>query len=1436
MPRRIALIVGINQYDNHTGLINLSSSVDDAQEVYNILHQYGDFDTLYPLPLSEDCLHSSGYVASQTLQDKLVEFLALKSKKTEEEIELAVIYFSGHGFSDRGQVSYLSASDEKLAVALPWLINLAKNSNAKNICLWLDCCHSGEILNFSDLDNKGFCVIAASTSEGEALAINGRSLLTNLLCKALTPTEHKRREVRVLEFIQYIKAGRKNLPQHVLCRWGNNPFTLTHIHSEITVNSPYPPDYPPYKGLLAFKQADSQFFFGREGLIQKLLDRLSVNRFVPLLGASGSGKSSLIFGGLIPKLSCKDWHILTMYPSVNPLQNLRDTLVRTYPDRQIGKLRNSRDFLHEISLLINSNKKILLIIDQFEEVFTICDNLETRINFIDSIIASLNKNNTLHVVITLRSDFLGYCENYPELNKILENHLSVGALKPSELREIITRPLHLVGMSCSQEIEDELVAQMQLNRGSLPLLQYVLEKLWKSTRVNHSRNITYTIYKQLGGAHGYGLRGILNEKADSFYESLNVQQQQLMKWLMVELTHFEENSIKSSVRQSVKLQELHNRQPNYIDILNDLLEKLVAQERLLVQDYNKTISVSHEALIKDWKRLQEWLFDNRDIKRWRSRIKNDINDWQITGGSLLRDRRLSEAKEMLIQHSDSLLIGSNEFDFVQASINQQQLEQEEKDSLLKELLVSKLASQSGLALRSPRRSNGYLNHALLMAVTAFKIDKNNPLALNALWDANCLSKNLLTTLYVEGYVNCLCFSSSNDLLAVGMQAGQANHIIQIWDTKTGTKKDIQLDGHKTTITKIAFGPNGDWLVSCEENLTIFWDIRNGNCLFDSLQNVSSFAFSSNLKFLVCKDDKNKKMLVYQTNKKELWDTPTNKISNKTKPIELLFSQHLQEWSDPEFNNLKNFAICSQAKWLVGWRKNPYISSDNSELISLWYLPTGRFLKNFNRKEHKGIVSSIVFSNDDKWIITNSGGGRRTAIQIWKFFSYKIFKWEVATAILHGSPHGHKRDVRSIALSSNNIHALTGSWDKTLRLWDINKKEPIGDPIYAHEGIVKSVAFNPDGGLAASGSEDQTVRLWNFNRKTEKLNVHNLITGISFSPNGKYLAISGFDKVSIWKFKSTPVLIEEIEIIGFATCIEFNPNGETVLIGYSNSAQLILWNILENKQVGESWCEKDDSHGINCIALSPDGKIALSGKTNYLLQLWDVSKGKLIGSNWKHSAGTINCICFSPNGKYIATGHCGGSKDSQNILLWDAKTHQQIGEGWKGGTYDIKSLIFSPDSKKIVSTCFYDICIWDINTAKQTISPWKGHESTVNCLAFSPNGKWIISGSENGNLRLWDAKTGLCVTDPWEASVTRSINAVTYSPDGNFVISGGFEGTIKIWDADPNNWAKNLCHKVNRNFSSAEWKKFIGDILPYEKTCTTLPAFNESNWIEPHIKK
>lgn len=249
MSRRIALIVGIDKYEFQIK-IDLKAPTTDAQRVYDVLSTYGGFDMLYPLPLGTKKVGSSGEVKGDTLWNELHKIM---NPQESAEVDLVVFYFSGHGVSHRGD-SYLCATDEKLAVPLSSLIELAERSTVKNICIWLDCCYGGKIRDLKRSEEKGFCVVSASTKDEVARARDGKSLMTDILCKALTPNQYKP-EISVSDFEKTIKAESKNLPQQILISTGETPFTLTQLKKEERTAAELEKNYKSAQALAAHAQS-----------------------------------------------------------------------------------------------------------------------------------------------------------------------------------------------------------------------------------------------------------------------------------------------------------------------------------------------------------------------------------------------------------------------------------------------------------------------------------------------------------------------------------------------------------------------------------------------------------------------------------------------------------------------------------------------------------------------------------------------------------------------------------------------------------------------------------------------------------------------------------------------------------------------------------------------------------------------------------------------------------------------------------------------------------------------------------------------------------------------------------------------------------------------------------------------------------------------------
>jgi len=332
--------------------------------------------------------------------------------------------------------------------------------------------------------------------------------------------------------------------------------------------------------------------------------------------------------------------------------------------------------------------------------------------------------------------------------------------------------------------------------------------------------------------------------------------------------------------------------------------------------------------------------------------------------------------------------------------------------------------------------------------------------------------------------------------------------------------------------------------------------------------------------------------------------------------------------------------------------------------------------------------------------------------------------------------GHSFIVRSVAFSPSGRFALSGSWDQTLRLWDVSTGKEIRSYV-GHTGGVNSVAFSPDGKLALSGGDD-TLRLWDV--------------------------ATGKEIQSFVEHKTS-----------FVKSVAFSPDGRFVLSG-SLDRTLRLWNVAKGKEIR---LFSGHAGGVNSVAFSPDGKFALSGSDDKTLRFWNVATGKEIRSFAGHTD-VVNSVTFSPDGRYALSG----SHDSTH-RLWNIKTGKQIRSFAEHETILINSVTFSPDGRFVLSGGYSvaNLRLWSVATGKQ-IRSFGGHtgkvQDQVTSVAFSPDGKFALSGSWDKTLRLWDVATGKEIRS--FAGHTFGVNSVAFSSDGRIVLSSGYgDATLRLWD-------------------------------------------------------
>jgi hypothetical protein len=450
----------------------------------------------------------------------------------------------------------------------------------------------------------------------------------------------------------------------------------------------------PYRGLFHFGPADAEFFFGRDLFINELYVAAQAGRFITVLGASGSGKSSVVLAGLVPKLQQSgSWRFTHFRPGADPFHGLAQALVPLYATKlneteQIAQVRQLANYLRQGDLHLVDvfaqiqhtvpNDRILLIADQFEELYSLCPEEAVRRNFLDQLVALFQKGVQLSsiggavrsplVVLTMRADFLGNALSYRPFSDVLQkSDLKLGPMNQDELTDVITKPAKKFEVAFEVGLVDRILKDVEAEPGNLPLLEFALTEMWKQRQ---GKLLTHIAYTNIGE-----VQGALARHADASYGRLRPEVQKQMRRIFIQLVRPGEGT--EDTRRLATKEELG--ESNWALVIQLADDRLVVTTR---SDANQmeTVEVVHEALIRNWGELREWMVTERVFRVWQERMRAAMAQWQATQGdegSLLRGAALVEAEEKLKQYGEDL--SPAEQTFIQQSVElRNRLVREEK--------------------------------------------------------------------------------------------------------------------------------------------------------------------------------------------------------------------------------------------------------------------------------------------------------------------------------------------------------------------------------------------------------------------------------------------------------------------------------------------------------------------------------------------------------------------------------------------------------------------------------------------------------------------------------------------------------------------------------------------------------------------------------------
>ncbi|MBD2690542.1 eIF2A-related protein [Anabaena catenula] len=1358
-------------YPSRTALVIEGSNKSQmALDFSKILVSAGNFELHY-LPLTVT-------TTSQDVQTEIQEFLNPTSKQQ----RTALLYLRGRlEETSTGEAALILL--EEICLSRSWLRQQLRHSQVTQQIIILDCPETAisavqewvEDLQIGT--GKGQCIIAGNSPKN-----NSEQFTEALITTLKTASQPAGLSVAGwITQLQVYLAGFLNLQI-----WLSGTQGVIEIIPAITGTSSHKAGLDlkicPYRGLRAFGEEDAQFFYGRESLTQQLINELAHKSFLAVVGASGSGKSSVVQAGLIAKLrlgkqlpGSDDWLIKSLRPGSRPLQTLSQKLanVRTTEN----EIFNSPPLLLEgvlyqgvegfVYWLRNRIEPIIvLVIDQFEELFTLAPS-EDRNRFLELILGALKyAPDRFKLVITLRADFIAPCLEVPELANLLQNSsvLVPPKLSDDDYHRVIVNPAEQVGLKVETGLVEILLQELNHSAGDLPLLEFVLEQLWE---FRQEGELTLKAYQQQVA----GIKGALERKAQAVYESLDQPAQECTRWIFLSLTQLGEGT--EDTRRRVLKSELVVKK--YPEQLIERTLQVLTTAKLVVVNLEEeigtvkgaetqplsptglvTIEVVHEILIRHWSTLRWWLEENRSKLRSQRQIEQAASLWKHhheQADFLLQGIRLAEAEEIYIKYTDELSADIQHF--IAACLEAREKQQLEQKKRLRQAQIA-VAIMSILGI-SASVLGGF---AYFQKQTAQFREIS---ALNSSSAALLLSNQQLESVIASvkaGREFKQVFAPGKDI--------QIATVATLQQAIQQTQEVNRLQSHSQQVNTIKFSPNGKILASASDDRTVkIWDVQ-GKLI------TTITGFENRITAIAFSPDGGKILAV----------SAGNNIKIYTLDGKLIYD--LVGHND----NITDINFSHDGKFLV--------SSSLDKTIKLWRVD-GTLIKTWNADN--GWVNTVSFSPDDKII---ASGGEDNLVKIWKTEDGKLIK----------TLSGHQGGITKVKFSKNGKSIASASGDKTIKLW--NSEGELLQTLAEHSEQINSISFSPDNQIIASASADNTIKLWRLDGSLlNTLKGHGeQVRDITFSPDGKFVASASADKtIKLWQVTVNPPQLDDINSVSFSkdkifaagwdgkvsilqknqvtkfqahkdiiNALTFSPDHK-ILVTASADKSIKIWNS-QNYQLLKTITGHENR--VTSISISPDNQMLVSGSADKTVKLWRLTDGKLLKTFTGHTD-EVTSVDFSPDSQIIAS-----SSFDNTVKIW--RINGTLVRDLTGHGLAISSIKFSPDGKIIASASWdNNIKLWNVNTGK-LIHTLTGHNDGVTSLSFTTDGQILASGSADHTIKLWNVKTGTLINTL--LGYANQVNSVSFSPDSKILISGGKNAGVMVWDLDLDDLLRKGCTRIS----------------------------------------
>ena len=1202
------------------------------------------------------------------------------------------------------------------------------------------------------------------------------------------------------------------------------------------------PGEPPFMGLRSYDEADSERFFGRSSLTSQLVERLGNLRFLAIVGASGSGKSSIVRAGLVPALrwaepglavgpASRPGPIVVVTPTESPLAALAAALLHS--SARPSDIAHLREQLaaDPAALCKHVHRRhrgpFVLVVDQLEELFTLARDADERsayLRLLTHVVGRECRHDT-RVVIVLRADFYEQCASDAALRDALAaNQAFIGRMTAVELRQAVESPATRNGWSFEPGLVDLVLRDVGREPGGLPLLSHALLETWHRRR---GRVLTLRGYAESGG-----VRGAIARSADRlFNQRLSPADQLIARRILLRLTELGSGS--QATRRRAPLSELIGPGDEG-SAANSVLGALVDARLVVVT--RDAAEVAHEALITHWPALSRWLADDREGLRLHRHLTEAAQSWEgfeRDADQLYRGALLAKAIEWAADHDADL--NALERTFLDASKaaavrerselaarQQHELEIAQRLAQAEGERAEAAAAQAATereATRRLRRRAVYLAAALVVSVGLgivaglFERDaqQSAEVAVANAVSAEAANRIAQSREVAAAAIASLDFDPERGIL-LALQANAIDPTLEAEDAlhrSVGASRVLLTMGNPRAARAMigtGFSPDGKLIVTGIVDATaVVWDAATGReieMLTGHDDAVNGAAFSPDGRLIATASD---------DHTARTWDVATGRLVT-------VFRGHSDQVAravfSPDGRRLATGAIDGTARvWDVTTGQSLItLSGPSNGIRDVTWSPDGTRIATADRDGtarvwdatdgaillelvgHTQGVLGVAYAPDGATLATASSDGTAAI-------------WDATTGERLRILSGHTANVQGIAFSPDGRWVATSSYDTTARIWDARTGVEL-IRLAGHTGPIYGLAFAPDGARLVTVSEDGTARVWTLQPVGElpilKASADGLWDAVFSPTSGSTLATVGTsDSPAIWNTDLGRQAVELNGHVGEVYSAAFSPDGRRLATaGADRTAR--IWNVATGAQElvldgHQAPATPNYYPGVLDVAFSPDGGRLATAGDDGTARIWDTGKGRELVRLVGHD-GPVGGVAFSPDGSRLATAGW-----DQTAIIWDAFSGKRL-MTLSGHSWIVRRVAFSPDGSLLATASFDGTAkLWNAASG-QLLKTLSGHTALIFSAAFSPDGARIATASFDGTAKVWSVETGeelLTLRGPSEGDAS-----VAFSPDGRRLLVASRDGLVRTYLMDVDDLVALARSRVTRIFTTEECRKYL----------------------------